>query len=70
MDYSPRAQRVWITAHEIGVNVTLVPTDLNKGEHRDPDYISTKHPFGTIPALEVNDACPLIVATVRLNYYW
>ncbi|CAE6380626.1 unnamed protein product [Rhizoctonia solani] len=55
MDYSPRAQRVWITAHEIGVNVTLVPTDLNKGEHRDPDYISTKHPFGTIPALEDED---------------
>jgi hypothetical protein len=41
------------TCNEIGVKVEIVPVDLQKGEHKTEEYLSTKHPFGIIPVLEV-----------------
>ncbi|ELU45264.1 glutathione S-transferase [Rhizoctonia solani AG-1 IA] len=53
MPYSTCTKRVWTTAKEIGVDVTIVPVDLAKGAHKDPAYIENYHPFGIIPVLEV-----------------
>ncbi|KAB5588264.1 Glutathione S-transferase [Ceratobasidium theobromae] len=55
MPYSTCTKRVWTTAKEIGVDVTIVPVDLSKGEHKQEEYLATKQPFGIIPVLEDED---------------
>lgn len=55
MPYSTCTKRVWTTAKEIGVDVTIVPVDLSKGEHKQEEYLATKQPFGIIPVLEVSN---------------
>ncbi|XP_058076334.1 glutathione S-transferase F13-like [Magnolia sinica] len=44
--------RVLSCLHEKDVEFDLVPIDLFAGEHKQPQYLSTKNPFGQTPALE------------------
>ncbi|QRV93594.1 glutathione S-transferase [Ceratobasidium sp. AG-Ba] len=53
--YSTCTRRVITTCNEIGVKVDLVKVDLAKGEHKTPEFIATKQPFGIIPVLEDED---------------
>ncbi|KAG9087249.1 hypothetical protein FS749_003064 [Ceratobasidium sp. UAMH 11750] len=55
IQYSTCTRRVIATCNEIGVNVTIVPIDLAKGEHKTEEYINKKHPFAIIPVLEDED---------------
>ncbi|QRW21122.1 glutathione S-transferase [Rhizoctonia solani] len=69
MPYSTCTKRVWTTAKEIGVDVTIVPVDLAKGAHKDPAYIENYHPFGIIPVLEYGKGSPLLPAASDAKAY-
>jgi glutathione S-transferase len=49
---NPRKIRVYLA--EKGVEVDIVPVNLNKGEHRTPEFLA-KNPFGAVPVLELGD---------------
>ncbi|KAG8730453.1 hypothetical protein FRC11_006661 [Ceratobasidium sp. 423] len=68
MTYSACAQRVWATAHEIGVNIELIPVELAKAEHKAKEYIETYHPFGVIPALEDEDGTRIFESRAICRY--
>ncbi|CAE6528429.1 unnamed protein product [Rhizoctonia solani] len=68
MAYSACAHRVWATAHEIGVNVELIPVDLAKAEHKAEGYIENYHPFGVIPALEDEDGTKIFESRAICRY--
>ena len=51
---APNPRRVRIFAAEKGIDLTLVPTDMSKGEHKTPEFLE-KHPSGKIPVLETDD---------------
>ncbi|CAE6389414.1 unnamed protein product [Rhizoctonia solani] len=68
MPYSTCTKRVWTTAKEIGVDVTIVPVDLAKGAHKDPAYIENYHPFGIIPVLEDEDGTKIYESRAIARY--
>ncbi|XP_068663917.1 glutathione S-transferase F13-like [Aristolochia californica] len=47
--------RVLACAYEKGVDVEVVPVDLRSREHKTPEFLATKNPFGEIPVLEDGD---------------
>ncbi|KAI8935506.1 hypothetical protein NX059_008077 [Plenodomus lindquistii] len=49
---STLTQRVIFTALELGIDYQLHDISMERGEHKSASYISTRHPFGRIPALE------------------
>lgn len=49
--YSIATQTVLVTLKELKLPYELVFVDLFKGEHKAPEYVSTKQPFGQIPVL-------------------
>ena len=51
---APNPRRVRIFAAEKGIDLTLVPVDMSKGEHKKPEFLE-KHPSGKIPVLETDD---------------
>ncbi len=51
---APNPRRVRVFAAEKGIDLTLVPTDMGKGEHKTPDFMR-KNPSGKIPVLELDD---------------
>jgi glutathione S-transferase len=51
---APNPRRVRIFLAEKGISVPLVQVDLQKGEHKTPEFLR-KHPSGKIPALELDD---------------
>jgi glutathione S-transferase len=55
------------TCNEIGVKVEIVPVDLQKGEHKTEEYLSTRHPFGVIPVLEVCSPSIIVTWAPRFN---
>lgn len=52
---APNPRRVTMFMHEKGIQgITLVPLDLNAGEHKSADYLA-KVPVARVPALELDD---------------
>ena len=51
---APNPRRVRIFAAEKGMELTLVPVDMSKGEHKTPEFLKM-HPSGKIPVLETDD---------------
>ncbi|XP_068664032.1 glutathione S-transferase F13-like [Aristolochia californica] len=47
--------RVLACAYEKGADIDVVPVDVMAGEHKSPEYLATKNPFGQIPAFEDGD---------------
>lgn len=47
-------RRVMMVAEEKGIPYEIVPVDLTKGEHKQPEFLK-RQPFGVIPALEDGD---------------
>ncbi|KAG9443756.1 hypothetical protein H6P81_015096 [Aristolochia fimbriata] len=47
--------RVLACAYEKGLEIEIVPVNLLAGEHKTPDFLATKNPFGQIPVLEDGD---------------
>ncbi|KAG8730452.1 hypothetical protein FRC11_006660 [Ceratobasidium sp. 423] len=68
MTYAACAHRVWATAHELGINVVLIPVDLAKVEHKAEEYIENHHPFGVIPALEDEDGTKIFESRAICRY--
>lgn len=46
-------QRVAIVCKEIGIDYELTIVDMANGEHKTPDYVENKQPFGAVPVLVV-----------------
>lgn len=53
MNMSSCTNVVLLTCKELGVECELFVVDLFKGEHKNPQWIETKHPFGAVPLLIV-----------------
>ena len=51
---SPNPQKVKFAMLEIGLECEMVPLDLTKGEHRQPEYLAI-NPTGRVPALVDGD---------------
>ncbi len=49
-----RATRARWILEELGIPYELAKVDLEKGEHKSPEYLKL-HPFGSVPALEDGD---------------
>ena len=47
-------RKVQLMLAEKGLDYELVPIELAKGEHKQPDHLA-RHPFGVIPALQDGD---------------
>ncbi|KAG9443755.1 hypothetical protein H6P81_015095 [Aristolochia fimbriata] len=47
--------RVLACAYEKEVDVELVSVNLQGGQHKSPEYLASKNPFGQIPAFEDGD---------------
>ena len=46
--------RALFTAAELGVPVDFHPIDWTVGQHKKEDYLKQRHPFGKVPAAEVD----------------
>lgn len=51
--FSTCTRRVATVLKEKNVPYVLQPVDFTKGEHKSPDYLATKQPFGQVPVLQV-----------------
>lgn len=47
-------KRVATVCNELGLKYEVVPVDIMKGAHKQPEYLDTMQPFGVIPVLEVS----------------
>ena len=47
-------QRVAVVLKELGIDHELITVDLAKGEHKTPEFMDTKQPFGAVPILVVS----------------
>ncbi|XP_052197558.1 glutathione S-transferase F12-like [Diospyros lotus] len=61
------AQRVMACLVELGVDFELVHVDLDKGEHKKPDFLLLQ-PFGQVPAIEDGDF-KLFESRAIIKYY-
>ncbi|CUA73233.1 Glutathione S-transferase PM239X14 [Rhizoctonia solani] len=68
MAFSTCTKRVWITAHEIGINVEIIPVPLIKRAQKEPAYIENYHPFGVIPVLEDEDGTKVYESRAIARY--
>ncbi|CAE7087360.1 unnamed protein product [Rhizoctonia solani] len=66
--FSTCAKRVMATCNEIGLKYEIVMVDLMKKEHKDPEYIETKHPFGAIPVLVDEDGTQIFESRAICRY--
>ncbi|KAG9590909.1 hypothetical protein KCU77_g4836, partial [Aureobasidium melanogenum] len=48
------SQRVMLVMNELNIPYDLIDIDMMKGEHKAPEYVRDIHPFGKVPALEVD----------------
>ena len=55
----------WIL-EELALDYELVAVDLARGEHKDPDYIASVHPLGSVPALVDGDQTLIESAAIVL----
>ena len=52
--YSPRARRARICAHEVGCDLERIDMEFQKGDMRKPEYLAV-NPMGKIPTLVDDD---------------
>ncbi len=64
---APNPRRVRIFLAEKGVTVPLLPVDLNRMEHREPEYRAI-NPVGQVPALVLDDGT-VLTETVAICRY-
>lgn len=50
-NFSVATQTVLVALKEVNQPYELVHIDLFKGEHKDANYVASKHPFAQIPVL-------------------
>ncbi|KAG9125923.1 hypothetical protein FRC07_005578 [Ceratobasidium sp. 392] len=56
---SVATKSVLTVCHELGINYEFSTVDIFKGEHKNPEYIESKQPFGLIPVLVDEDGTQL-----------
>ena len=52
--HTPHFLKVVYAVEELGLDYTIIPVDLTKGENRNPEHL-VRHPFGKVPAIEHNN---------------
>eukprot|EP00026_Physarum_polycephalum_P016527 Phypoly_transcript_17450.p1 GENE.Phypoly_transcript_17450~~Phypoly_transcript_17450.p1 ORF type:complete len:212 (+),score=39.36 Phypoly_transcript_17450:126-761(+) len=67
MAMSTCTQRIFVVAHELGVELKLSPVDLMKGEHKQPAHLA-RQPFGQVPAYESADGVKLFESRAIARY--
>lgn len=65
---APNPRRVRIFLAEKGIQVPLVPIDLNRLEHRSPEYEAV-NPLRRVPALELDDGTVLTESVAICRYF-
>ncbi|KAG8735840.1 hypothetical protein FRC10_010088 [Ceratobasidium sp. 414] len=61
-------KRVMTICNELGVNYEISTIDFFKGEHKAPEYVASKHPFGLIPVLVDEDGTQLFESRAICRY--
>ncbi|KAF8597093.1 glutathione S-transferase [Ceratobasidium sp. AG-I] len=61
-------QRVAVVFKELEIDYELITVDLAKGEHKAPDFIDTKQPFGAVPILVDEDGTQIFESRAICRY--
>ncbi|KAH8113059.1 glutathione S-transferase [Phellopilus nigrolimitatus] len=61
-------QAVVTTFKELGLPYEIVPVNISAGEHKNPEYIANKQPFGQIPVLVEEDGFQLFESRAIARY--
>ncbi|KAB5587375.1 Glutathione S-transferase [Ceratobasidium theobromae] len=61
-------KRVVTVCNELGIECNLAPVDLRKFEHKAPDFLATKNPFGAVPILVDEDETQLFESRAICRY--
>ncbi|KAG8686774.1 hypothetical protein FRC08_012325 [Ceratobasidium sp. 394] len=61
-------KRVMTICNELGINYEISTVDLFKGEHKAPEYVSSKQPFGAIPVIVDEDGTQLFESRAICRY--
>ncbi|CCO36885.1 hypothetical protein BN14_11032 [Rhizoctonia solani AG-1 IB] len=61
-------QRVITACNELGIKFKIVAIDLATGEHKSPEYVETKQPFGATPVLVDEDGTQLFESRAIARY--
>ncbi|CAE6472752.1 unnamed protein product [Rhizoctonia solani] len=61
-------QRVVTVCNELGINYKINTIDFAAKEHKSPEYIATKQPFGAVPVLVDEDGTQLFESRAISRY--
>ncbi|CAE6455908.1 unnamed protein product [Rhizoctonia solani] len=61
-------KRVITACNELGINYNVVNIDFYAKEHKSPEYLETKNPFGAIPVLVDEDGTQLFESRAICRY--
>ncbi|KAG8764095.1 hypothetical protein FRC11_005505 [Ceratobasidium sp. 423] len=61
-------KRVITTCNELGIKYNIVNVDFFAKEHKTPEYIATKQPFGAVPVLVDEDGTQLFESRAICRY--
>ncbi|CAE6461861.1 unnamed protein product [Rhizoctonia solani] len=65
---SPATQCVMTVCNELGITCDFIFVDFMNGEHKTPEYINTRNPFGAIPVLVDNDGTQIFESRAISRY--
>jgi glutathione S-transferase len=65
---APNPRRVRIFLAEKGIQVPLVPVDLQRGDNRSPEFLR-KNPSGKVPLLELDDGTCIAESVAICRYF-
>ncbi|KAF8597094.1 glutathione S-transferase [Ceratobasidium sp. AG-I] len=61
-------QRVAVVCNELGIDYELMTVDMANGEHKSPEYLENKQPFGAVPVLVDEDGTQLFESRAISRY--
>ena len=64
----PNARRVRIYLAEKGINLTMVPTDIGKMDHKTAEF-TARNPLQRVPVLELDDGAHLSESIAICRYF-
>ena len=65
---APNPRRVRVFLAEKGITVPIVQVDMQKGEHKSPEFLQ-KNPSGKIPVLELDDGTCIGESVAICRYF-
>ncbi|KAF8595192.1 glutathione S-transferase [Ceratobasidium sp. AG-I] len=68
MTFATCTRRVITVCNELGPKYDLVTVNIMEGEHKKPEYLENKHPFGVIPVLVDEDGTQIYESRAIARY--